>query len=58
MLQGQPGTGAAQVSEERKVGEQPGKVVRCAGGSFVTKYMKGSSSRTCPEGGEVKVESN
>lgn len=42
------------VCEERKVRKQPGKVVKCAGGSFLTKDVKRPSSRTCPDGGEVK----
>lgn len=42
------------VCEERKVRKQPGKVVRFAGGSFLTKYVKRPSSRTCLDGGEVK----
>lgn len=33
---------------------ESGKVVKCAGGSFLTKHVKRPSSRTCPDGGEVK----
>lgn len=53
--QGQSEAGTAQVSvRKERSGNSLAKVVRCAGGSSLTKDVKRPSSRTCPDGGGVK----